>query len=76
MLGNFYRDGQLYCTETICTFYHDFRNFAEGVIIPYGIYDYVANKGHMYIGNSKDTSEFSCGNIRRWWEKKNCFCKF
>ncbi len=68
MIGNFYRDGQLYCTETIYTFDHDFRNFAEGVIIPYGIYDYVANKGHMYIGNSKDTSEFSCDNIRRWWE--------
>jgi len=69
LIGNFYRDGQLYSTETIYTFDHDFRNFAEGVIIPYGLYDYVENKGYMYIGQSKDTSEFSCDNIRRWWEK-------
>jgi len=69
MIGNFYRDGQLYCTETIYTFDHDFRNFAEGVIVPYGIYDYVKNIGYMYIGTSKDTSEFSCDNIKRWWEK-------
>jgi hypothetical protein len=69
MIGNFYRDGQLYCTETIYTFDHDFKNFAEGVIIPYGIYDYIKNTGYMYIGTSKDTSEFSCDNIKRWWEK-------
>jgi len=69
LIGNFYRDGQLYSTETIYTFDHDFKNFAEGVIIPYGIYDYVKNKGYMYIGNSKDTSEFSCQNLKKWWEK-------
>ncbi len=69
MIGNFYRDGQLYCTETIYTFDHDFKNFAEGVIIPYGIYDYIDNKGYMYLGTSKDTSEFSCDNIKKWWEK-------
>lgn len=69
LIGNFYREGQLYSTETIFTFDHDFKSFAEGVIIPYGIYDYLENKGYMYIGNSKDTSEFSCDNIKRWWEK-------
>jgi hypothetical protein len=69
LIGNFYRDGQLYSTETIFTFDHDFKSFAEGVIIPFGIYDYVENKGYMYIGNSKDTSEFSCKNIKKWWEK-------
>jgi len=69
MRGNFYRDGQLYCTETKYTFDHDFKSFAEGVIIPYGIYDYNKNLGYIYLGNSKDTSEFSCDNIKSWWEK-------
>lgn len=68
MLGNFYRDGKIYCTETIFTFDHDFKTFAQGVVIPYGIYDYEKNIGYMYLGNSKDTSQFSCDNIRKWWE--------
>lgn len=66
-IGNFYREEHLYCTETIFTFDHDFNSFAEGVIIPYGIYDYRKNKGFMYLGNSKDTSEFGCNNIKKWW---------
>jgi len=68
MLGNFYRDGHLYCTETKYTFDHDFNNFAEGVLIPYGIYDYNKNIGYMYLGNSKDTSQFSIDNIKSWWK--------
>jgi hypothetical protein len=69
MLGNFYRDGTVYCTETIYTFDHDFKSFSDGVLIPYGIYDYLKNVGYMYLGNSKDTSEFSCDNIKKWWDK-------
>lgn len=73
MIGNFYRDGQLYCTETKYTFDHDFKSFAEGILIPYGIYDYNKNLGYMYLGTSKDTSEFSCNNIKNWWEKHGKF---
>lgn len=69
MMGNFCREGQLYCTETKFTFDHDFNSFADGILIPYGIYDYNKNLGFMYLGNSKDTSEFSCDNIKKWWEK-------
>ena len=39
-LGNFYRDGILYTREIILTWDHDFKSFAEGVVIPHGIYDY------------------------------------
>lgn len=70
LLGNFYRDGHLYSTETIYTFDHDFKSFAEGVVIPHGIFDYQKNLGYIYLGNSKDTGEFSCENIKRWWEKR------
>lgn len=67
MIGNFYRDGKLYCTEPIKVYDHDFSTFSEGVIIPHGIYDINRNEGYITIGISKDTSEFCCDCIRNWW---------
>lgn len=67
-IGNFYRDGSLYTQETIEVYDHDFNSFADGVIIPHGIYDCKANKGYVTLGTTHDTAEFACDNIRRWWE--------
>ncbi len=66
-IGNFYRDGSVYCTETIKVNDHDFNTFAEGVVIPHGIYDMKRNEGYMTLGTSKDTSEFGCECIKDWW---------
>jgi len=66
-LGNFYRDGRLYTLETLCTYDHDFASFAEGVIIPHGLYDLKQNIGYLNLGTSKDTSEFACDSLRNWW---------
>jgi hypothetical protein len=38
MIGDFYRDGQLYCKKPIEVKEHDFNRFAAGVAIPHGIY--------------------------------------
>lgn len=46
---------------------HDFPSLAEGVVIPYGIYDVRANHGYVALGTSHDTSEFACDSIRHWW---------
>jgi len=54
-LGNFYRDGHLYTRETLHTYDHDFNSFAEGIIIPHGIYDLLRNTGYLNLG------------IMRWW---------
>lgn len=67
MIGNFYRDGKCFTKEDISVFDHDFASFAEGVIIPHGIYDLKRNTGFISIGLSKDTSEFACDSIRQWW---------
>jgi len=67
MLGNFYRDGKLYTTAPIEVNDHDFNSFAEGVIIPHGIYDLKNNKCYLTIGKSKDTAEFMCDNIEYHW---------
>jgi len=66
-LGNFYRNGRVYTREAIRCYDHDFPNFAEGVVIPHGIYDIKKNKGYMHLGTSHETSEFSCDCIKDWW---------
>ena len=45
-----------------------FRSFAKGVVIPYGVYDLKLNHGYLYLGTSRDTSEFACENVASWWE--------
>ena len=66
-IGNFYRDGHLYTREEIQTYDHDFNSFAEGVIIPHGVYDLQRNSGYISLGTSRDTSEFACDSLRNWW---------
>jgi len=68
-LGNFYRDGRLYTKEAQCCYDHDFTSFADGVIIPHGIYDVKKNQGYLHLGTSHDTSEFACDCIKNWWLK-------
>ena len=46
---------------------HDFRSQAEGVAIPYGIYDMQANQGTVFVGTSYDTPEFAVDAIEQWW---------
>ena len=66
-LGNFKRDGQVYCTSSPKALDHDFETFSGGQIVPHGIYDMAHNTGYLSIGNSHDTSEFVCDNIERVW---------
>jgi hypothetical protein len=69
LVGNLFRDGQLYTQETIHTLDHDFPTLAEGVTYPHGIYDVKKNVGHINLGTSHDTSRFACESIAHWWEK-------
>jgi len=66
-LGNFYRDGKLYTTEAVSVNDHDFNSFANGVVIPHGIYDIQLNKAVINLGTSRDTGEFACDSFRLWW---------
>ena len=60
LIGNFNRDGKVYCTSSPKTLDHDFETFSEGTIVPHGIYDLARNTGYLSIGTSHDTSEFVC----------------
>ena len=67
MTGNFCRPGQCYSQAMRRVNDHDFASFAEGQIIPHGIYDVNDNTGYVTLGTSKDTSEFVCDNLFRVW---------
>ena len=67
LIGNLFRDGKIYTTETVEVFDHDFPTLAEGVAIPHAVYDIARNEAYVTIGTSRDTSEFACDSIRHWW---------
>jgi len=69
LLGNFFRKGTLWTRQTIRVFDHDFAEFAQGVVLPHGIYDLKLNRGYIHLGTSHDTSEFSCDCLKDWWER-------
>ena len=67
MVGNFYRDGKVFCKEAIAVNDHDFNSFSEGVAVPHGIYDVAKNTCYLSIGMNKDTAEFVKDNIEYHW---------
>ncbi|TAL53453.1 MAG: ISAzo13 family transposase, partial [Methylovulum sp.] len=66
-IGQLFREGELYTTETIEVLDHDFPSLAEGVAIPHAVYDIARNEAYVSIGTSHDTAEFACDSIRYWW---------
>lgn len=68
-LGLLYRAGRVYCREPIQAFDHDFPSWAEGVIIPHGLYDLARNEGWLHLGLSRDTSQFACESLRLYFEQ-------
>ena len=66
-IGNLFRDGKIYTTETVEVFDHDFPSLAEGVAVPHTVHDIKRNEAYVSIGTSRDTSEFACDSIRHWW---------
>ena len=46
---------------------HDFRSDADGIAVPYGIYDLLANRGTVFVGTSYDTPDIAVDSIEKWW---------
>ena len=69
-IGNFFREGTFYGQSEIAVYDHDYKSFGKGTISPHGIYDVVRNKGWISLGTSKDTSEFACDSLRKWWSEQ------
>lgn len=68
-LGRLYRKGRAYSSAAFEAFDHDFPSWAEGVLIPHGVYDPRLNIGHINLGLSRDTSEFACESFGNFWQR-------
>jgi len=75
LIGNFKNNGKEWASKSnpIKVNAYDFLTEAEGVAIPYGIYDQSNNKGWVNIGITKDTAEFAVQSIRNWWFKMGIY---
>jgi hypothetical protein len=69
LLGEFFRAGKAYANGPNAAFDHDFPSYAEGKIIPHGLYDVRRNVGHITLGTSHDTSQFACDSLLLWWQR-------
>jgi hypothetical protein len=67
LVGNFKNQGAAWCDEARRVKDHDFRSEADGIAIPYGVYDIQANRGSVFVGTSHDTADFAVDNLVRWW---------
>lgn len=72
-LGNFKNNGREWTgkgkdEETQVNAY-DFRSLADGLAIPYGIYDKLQKLGFVNVGINHDTAAFAVESIRRWWKE-------
>ena len=67
--GQLFRKGRVRCSQAFEAFDHDFPSWADGVIIPHGIFDLFRNRGHINIGLSRDTTEFACDSLKWYWNR-------
>jgi hypothetical protein len=73
LVGNFKNAGGTWRQEAIPVLEYDYPSHAEGVAIPYGMYDLAANEGFVVVGLSHQTPEFAIAAIRLWWLKVGRF---
>jgi len=59
LIGNFKNRGVKWEQSSTAVNDHDFRSAAQGIGIPYGIYDAQANRGSVFLGTSHETSAFA-----------------
>lgn len=69
LIGNFKNPGRLWRDHPCDVADHDFPSYASAKIVPYGIYDTLANDGAVYVGLSHDTAAFAVDSIAQWWQQ-------
>jgi DDE family transposase len=72
LVGNFKNAGATWRREADEVNAHDFLSDALFRVAPYGLYDVLANKGHVVVGTSADTPRFAAEAVARWWSRIGC----
>jgi hypothetical protein len=70
LIGSFRNPGLSWEQEPRRVNDHDFRSDADGMLIPYGIYETEANRGFVVCGTQRETPAFAVDSIVLWW---NCY---
>jgi hypothetical protein len=69
LVGEFAHRGATWATEPALVLDHDFPSDADGVALPYGVYDVSANEACVSVGITHDTPDFAVDNLARWWTR-------
>ncbi len=69
LIGNFKNPGRRYCRRPVPVLESDYPSDADGVAIPYGIFDTNRNEGFVVVGTSHQTPQFAAACVRRWWRQ-------
>jgi hypothetical protein len=69
LIGNFKNPGRTRRQTRLDVLESDYLSEAEGVAIPYGIYDLTRKEGFVVVGMSHQTPQFAVAAIRLWWIK-------
>jgi len=67
LVGNFRNAGGTWRRQAREVLEYDYPSDADGVAIPFGIYDLARHEGFIVVGTSHHTPEFAVVVIRRWW---------
>lgn len=70
LVGQFKNAGAKWDSEPVLVKDHDFRSEADGVAVPYGVYDLLANRGTLFVGTSYDTPRFAVDCVEKWWRSE------
>jgi hypothetical protein len=70
LLGAFKNAGVKWDREPVLVNDHDFRSDADGIAVPYGVYDLQANRGTLFVGTSYDTPAFAVDCVEKWWRSE------
>ena len=72
LVGNFANPGATWVQEPYQVNAHDFLTDALCRAAPYGLYDLLANRGHVIVGTSADTPRFAAEAVAGWWSRIGC----
>lgn len=67
LVGSFKNPGRVWRRTFRDVNTYDFPSDADGVAIPYGIYDVGHEDGFVVVGTSRNTPAFAVNAIRWWW---------
>ena len=67
LIGLFKNHGRAWRRTPMDVGVYDFPSDADGVAIPYGIYDVIRGDGFVVVGTSHNTPAFATNAIHKWW---------